>query len=267
MRILVVAHGYPPNHRAGTELRAERRVKGLQQRGHDVAVLAVESASSRETKFQWSDGIQDGTFVRRLYYHLGSAPDPFGWSYDNPEITRALDELVSSWHPGIVHVFSGYLVGKSVTRVTKTHRLPLVISLTDYWWLCHRINFVRSNGQRCEEASPVACARCKAEVQRRYRLPAQVAGFVTDRVWDALSNNPTLARTAGIAEQEGRSAELLEALGHAGPTDRTVAVSPIPTFGRAWIAVVSRSLARASICRRVRYESLRRSCASDTWAI
>lgn len=212
MRILIVSHGYPPNKAAGAELRAERTARGLIARGHDVAVIAVESTQHTSRDFEWVDQVQDGVYVRRLFYDLGSNPDPFRASYDHPQLTQAIEDLVITWMPDLLHVFSGYLTGKSTARVAETHRKPLVVSLTDYWWLCHRINLVRSNGERCTTRTPAACARCHAETQRRFRVPAQLAPTLADNFWSLAEHASVLGNAVGTSQQTRRENELIPAL-------------------------------------------------------
>jgi glycosyltransferase involved in cell wall biosynthesis len=207
MRVLIVAHGYPPTHFGGAELRAERTALGLRQRGHDVAVLCVESASTPSPPLPWEDRWQDGVLVRRVTFDLRSSPDPFLWSHDNPLIGQALTDLVRSWQPVVLHLFSGYLTAVSAVRVGKSHGLPLVVSLTDYFWLCHRINLLRPDQRRCDGPTLVGCTRCSAEEFRRFRLPARHFPAAADGFWRMAARIPPLGNALHFpAHAEGAAA-------------------------------------------------------------
>ena len=39
--------------------------------------------------------------------------------------------------------------GAVVVETAAARKIPLVVSLTDFWWLCHRVNLVKPNGVRC----------------------------------------------------------------------------------------------------------------------
>ncbi|MGQ9675071.1 MAG: glycosyltransferase family 4 protein [Chloroflexota bacterium] len=212
MRVLIVVHGYPPTHSGGAERRAERTARALARRNYQVRVLCVESATEPQSELRWREAVQDGVLVRRLYFGLEASPNPFELSYDNPWIGELVDDLIGQWHPSVLHLFSGYLMSSSVVRVASARKVPLVISLTDYWWLCHRINLLRSDGRRCEGPSPVGCARCYAEIYRRYRLPATLLPWGADRFWSVAGRIPALGQLLGVPRQVKRSQTLMDAL-------------------------------------------------------
>jgi glycosyltransferase involved in cell wall biosynthesis len=213
VRILIAVHGFPPTHTGGAERRAARTAYGLAARGHDVAVLCGESAG-QQTQAGWTDADEAGVRVRRL--HLGTGHDAgggFAATYDNPQTARAMEDLIAQFQPDIVHLFSGYLLSASVVRVASRHALPVVVSLTDYWWLCHRINLIRTDGSRCAGPTPRDCARCQAETLRRFRLPARVWPNGAAAIWQAAETQPFLARHLGMPQQAKRAATTLSTLG------------------------------------------------------
>ena len=149
MRILIAVHGYPPAHSAGAERRAERTARGLAARGHQVRVVCVETLADAAPGLRWQDSVEGGVQVRRLYCNFSDASDARRWSYDNPLIGAAVADLLDEWRPDVLHLFSGYLMSASTVEAAAARGVPVVVSLTDYWWLCHRINLLRSDGTRC----------------------------------------------------------------------------------------------------------------------
>lgn len=216
MRILIVVHGYPPTHMGGAELRAARTAGGLAARHHDVAVLCIESLVAPET--QLADGeLQDGVLVYKLQLQRGT---DIGEGYQrsgSPVIQEALRKLICEWHPDLIHFFSGYLMGTRVIDTAVAYDVPLVVSLTDYWWLCHRINLLRTNGARCDGPTALACARCRSEIYRRFRMPSNnsVGRPFVDALWYAAERIPALATTLGVDEQASRQQIMIEALNKA----------------------------------------------------
>lgn len=212
MRLLIVVHGYPPTHNGGAERRAERTARGMTARNHEVRVVCVEAVSESYAGLLWEDDMQDGVLVRRLCFNPNAGPDPFRQSYDNPQTAAAVEDVIRQWQPDVLHLFSGYLMSASVVRVARDYGVPVVISLTDYWWLCHRINLIRSNGARCTGPTPMNCTRCRAETFRRYRLPTGIWPQGADMFWQAASTFPILGERLGMHEQIERFKTLIHLL-------------------------------------------------------
>ncbi|MGE3908148.1 MAG: glycosyltransferase family 4 protein [Chloroflexota bacterium] len=220
--VIVAVHGYPPTFGGGAERRAERTARGLLKRGYRVAVLCVESAATSRPGAPWEDTTQDGVLVRRLSFDARAARDRFRMSYANPLVKTALQDLIQAWHPSLVHLFSGYLLTASVIHAARAANLPTIVTLTDYWWLCHQITLIRTDGSRCDGPSIPACTRCHAETFRRYRLTAQQWPEGAAAFWKLAERSPTLGRMVGATQQRQRRATLLAALGQ---TDALIAPS------------------------------------------
>ncbi len=213
MRILLAVHGYPPTHNGGAERRAERTARALAALGHQVRVFCVEAIVKVPPQPSWEERDQDNVRVRRLVLHAFDNTTQFRQSYDNSQTADAMKRLLAEWRPDVVHLFSGYLLTASVLRVAVEAGVPVVVSLTDYWWICQRINLIRSDGARCDGPTPVGCARCHAEETRRFRLPAQKFPRVADRFWRAVARVPMLANQVGVPAQITRAETLMRCLG------------------------------------------------------
>jgi glycosyltransferase involved in cell wall biosynthesis len=210
--VLIAVHGYPPTFGGGAERRAERTARGLLQRGYRVAVVCVESAAPSRPGVSWEEATQDGVLVRRLFFDARAGRDPFRQAYANPFVETAIQDLIASWRPSLVHLVSGYLLTASVLHTARAAGLPTVVTLTDYWWLCHQINLIRTDGVRCDGPSLAACTRCHAETFRRYRLPARTWPRGTNVLWSLVERSSMLGRLMGQTQQGQRRATLLGAL-------------------------------------------------------
>lgn len=216
MRILVVVHGYPPTHSGGAELRAARSAKGLAALGHDVSVLCIESIDEPVALdnggYTHADREQDGVWVRRLSFRFQTGADSFKQSYENPYVGRALQQLLDERSFDLIHVFSGYLLGSVVVETAAARKIPLVVSLTDFWWLCHRVNLVKPNGMRCAGPAPAECARCHMEARRKVQMAIKLSEPLADGLWRVAQGIPALRGALGIDEQEERYAATMGAL-------------------------------------------------------
>lgn len=212
MRILIVVHGYPPTYTGGAELRAERTARGLLALGHELAVLCVESIRAADGQLSYHEQQQDGVLVRRISFGFTAGRHGFRESYRNEQIAVALEQMIDGWQPDLIHLFSGYLMGTSILETAAARDLPSVVSLTDYWWMCHRVNLVRANGKRCDGPTSSGCARCHCEIYRRFRLPGQLGGPLVDGIWQLGLYLPPLGVALGLDQQALRRQVTLASL-------------------------------------------------------
>lgn len=185
MKLLFAVHHFPPHFTGGAEWRTYRTAAALQAQGHQVQVLCVESAyADMAQNLTWQDDTFQGVPVRRLFFNLAAAPDPFRWSYDNLWIGDHLRTYLTEVKPDIFHLISGYLMSGRTLLVARELGVPTVVTLTDFWFLCPRINLLRSNGQISTlPINPVSCARCLGEEKRRYRIPGRLFPGLMNLYW------------------------------------------------------------------------------------
>lgn len=185
-RILIAAHGFPPTHSAGAERRAERMANWLSANGYEVSVFAVEQLDAPHFRVQATE--QNGYTVHRLYYNVKDG-DHFHNLYDYPPVGEAFQKLLAEHPFDLVHLVSGYLLGGQVIFGARNAGVPLAITLTEYWFMCNRLNLVQPTGALCSGPdSHEKCMRCLMEDQRRFRLPAQTMPHVMNAFWDVASS-------------------------------------------------------------------------------
>jgi len=210
MRVLTVVHSYPPGATGGAEHRAERTTRALHALGHDVRVLSVD--------WQATDGLPaavDDAYrqipVRRVWLTAGDRNPPRD-AYDNPRVAAAVTALIGQWRPDIIHQYSGYLTSSAVVEAASALGVPVVLSLTDYWWLCHRITLVRTTGRVCQGPTPALCALCHAQRRRRVRWPSLATPQGFEMAWRWAGTLPIVMRSAAMAGQRARAALLMRRL-------------------------------------------------------
>jgi glycosyltransferase involved in cell wall biosynthesis len=228
LRLLIVVHGFPPTFTDGAELRAQRTARGLVARGAEVRVLCIESVCAPDGAAGYEDRVEDGVLVRRLWLNMNGAPEPFLWSYDNPVVGAATAEITMTWQPSVVHLYSGYLTSASVIRAAHHYGVPTVVSLTDFWWLCHRITLVRTNESRCDGPTPEGCAGCFRERRRRHRVASKVWPRATEIVWQL--SDALMGPQSEVQRQRDRAELLMRVL-----DDVTVMVAPSQYLANQYI--------------------------------
>lgn len=205
MKIVIAVHHFPPHYTGGAEWRAHRTAKWLQSQGHVVKVICVESIDDTSTNsFRWVDETYDTLTVRRLFLNLADAADPVRWEYDNPWIENHLAEYLAREKPDIFHLISGYLMSGGAIRAANRLKIPVALTLTDFWFICPRLTLQRTTGQVCEENSSLDCVRCSLEEQRRYRLPARLFPDLVARGWQGARFLPAIARKSQQIEERAK---------------------------------------------------------------
>ncbi|MBZ0288613.1 MAG: glycosyltransferase [Anaerolineae bacterium] len=189
MRIMIAVHGFPPTHSAGAERQAERMAYWLAHNGHEVEVFAVEKMD--ETGFRVETEQRDNLTLHKLYYDIGAGEDAFRNSYDNPQIGKALKDVLSTKHFDLVHLISGYLLGSQIITTAKDMGVPVVVSPMEFWFLCTRLNLMHASGELCVgPESDQKCMRCLMEDKRRYRRPAELAPGLMNAFWGVAQHLP-----------------------------------------------------------------------------
>jgi glycosyltransferase involved in cell wall biosynthesis len=186
MKIIMGVHHFPPRYTGGAEWRAYRTAAALAQRGHTVSVVCVENIQTNaEPGGSWTDEVYENLPVRRLSIQIDTPPDRLGWVYDNPWIGDHLQDWLADQRPDAFHLIGGYLLTASALRAARRLGIPTIVTLTDFWFLCPRIQLLRSDGSLSTlPVNPATCARCLGEEKRRFRLGRQIAPGLMDAYWE-----------------------------------------------------------------------------------
>lgn len=159
MRILQVIHDYLPLHAAGSEIYTAHLCRALADAGHEVAVFTCEEDRGAE---QWSlrEREHDGVPVFEGVYNRVYADVSEHW--DDPKMGAVFAGVLDRWKPDLVHLQGLQFVGGvSALAAAAARRVPVVMTLHEYWWLCPRAGLMYDlEGRACETATPTDCARC-----------------------------------------------------------------------------------------------------------
>lgn len=159
MRVLQVVHGFPPWAMGGTEVYTHDLSRALADRcGAEVFVLAREADPSLpeyHVRSEERDGIRL-TIVNNTFAAVRSFED----SYRQPEIRRIGATLLDSIRPDVVHVQHLTCLSTDLLVECARRRIPTVVTLNDFWFLCHRGQLLDQNYERCAGPSPSGCANC-----------------------------------------------------------------------------------------------------------
>lgn len=158
MRVLLVVHGFPPAASGGTEVYVRDLAAALAAAGDEVMVLARDQDAHRPelSVRTFADGPIHVTAVNNTFQSCVS----FEESYANPAIEAIAAGLLDEWRPDIVHVQHLTCLSTGIPRQASRRGIPVVVTLNDYWLICHRGQLVDLDGRRCDGPFEVGCGRC-----------------------------------------------------------------------------------------------------------
>ena len=161
MRILQVVHAFPPREWAGTELVTLHLGQALRARGHHVTVLTCIRDPEAE-EFSLSEEERDGLHVVQVVNNY-TRTSTFRLGYDNPFFDDLFTWLLDRLRPEIVHF--QHLVHLSVSLLPLTAALghPIVLSLHDFFFPCHRLQLIDAYDHLCP--GPERGERCVSCLQ------------------------------------------------------------------------------------------------------
>ena len=202
INILLITHFLPPSHTAGTEQYTLALGKALQSRGFNVTILCAEDWD--QGKKYWNGvttGMLDGIPVVRI--HLNWLK---GWEinrklYDSQPVEDWLDHYLVDNQFDIVHVISAYSLGVGALRSVNRAKIPLVLTLMDFWFLCPSLQLLKSDGELCDgNTTPYQCETCLLanskiyqKVKNNYKLDS-----IATRYLDTLSQVNLISRQRGL---------------------------------------------------------------------
>jgi GT2 family glycosyltransferase/glycosyltransferase involved in cell wall biosynthesis len=158
MRILVVVHTFPPQSTGGAETYAAAHALALAAGGHQVTVLTRESDPSKaeySTRSETRDGLQI-VWINNTFRQVAS----FAETYANPAIDALAARLIETVRPDVAHVHHLTCLSTGIVGLLNARRVPVVCTLHDYWFLCHRGQLFDTNHRVCAGPDPDRCRAC-----------------------------------------------------------------------------------------------------------
>lgn len=157
MRILHVTDNYPPA-RGGLERTISTIAQAQAANGHEVAVATLSRPDSPDAEAV--AGVQvhrlDG-WIKHLRRFAADTGHQYHPTFHDPRLVRALQRLVDTLAPDVVHV-CGWIF-YSVARLRLPTATALVLGLHDFSLICANKTLLR-DGAVCHRAGVAACVRC-----------------------------------------------------------------------------------------------------------
>jgi glycosyltransferase involved in cell wall biosynthesis len=193
MRVLMVAHGFPPAGRGGTEIYTHDLACVLAGRfGDRVHVLAREADPSRPERAlrrEQRDRIAV-SWINNTFAECRS----FEETYRDARIRAVAETVLDDERPDVVHVQHLTCLSTDVVEACARRGLPVVVTLNDYWLICQRGQLLDLDYRRCDGPSPAGCARCLHTGQGEAARRLQHVRAMSEHVALFLAPSETLRR-------------------------------------------------------------------------
>ncbi len=193
MKIVYVVHEFPPDDIGGTGVVVLQAAKNMLAEGHEVWVLAPQ---------QWDDdnlpsvGFFDekveGVSVRRLIFNPSLSPNPILYEYYNPILSIYAKHFLREICPDIIHIYHLLYLSSSIIDAAKELRIPVILTLVDFWFFCPKWNRLKSDSSLCgEDFSWKDCIYCLREENNFYDRITRVFDerMMKSYVEQVISNN------------------------------------------------------------------------------
>lgn len=150
MRVLHLGSGFRPWRRGGLVAYVEDLMKAQRERGHEVTYFFAGRQYPwlrRPRLRRWErDGVAMLEVVNSPLYDHGRQP---ALELAEPRIERMLAAVLRELRPDVVHVQELAGLPSSVFEVARAARVPVVMTLQDYFALCATFKLFDAGGRVC----------------------------------------------------------------------------------------------------------------------
>src|SRR5277367_1086434 len=156
-RALLTVHKFFPEHRAGTEVLTLRFAQELQKRGYEVLVVTA-NPPDRDARFkggpETSQYEHEGVAVHVVEEALRLKNNTFASEFYNPNVREFFRKELETFAPDIVHIFHAQNLSSSIIDESLAKKIPVIVSTTDFWFVCPIVQLKRPDGAICRGPGP-----------------------------------------------------------------------------------------------------------------
>ncbi len=161
MKIVYLVHQFFPEYYTGTEKFVFKMSSMMQKTGHSVKVITY--SFSRDSFFAkkmggilYEDFAYKGVPVTAIRHR--KIPENVSIVLGDSSMRGIAEDFLSAERPDVVHVGHPMRVNEFITA-SRLLGIPYVLTLTDFWLICPKVNLVNSRGDLC--AGPEGGNTCK----------------------------------------------------------------------------------------------------------
>ncbi|MGH8010449.1 MAG: glycosyltransferase, partial [Candidatus Binatia bacterium] len=158
MRIAQVIHTFPPYSVGGSENYTLALSQELQRQGHRVAIFHRIADATKE-EYAVEHGEVEGLPVWRLN-HVFRDSDQFEKLYQDAAIDQRFAAFLDAFQPDVIHIHHLTCLSTSSVFEARKRGCPVVMTLHDYWLICQRGQFLKTDLTLCPGQEDRECVKC-----------------------------------------------------------------------------------------------------------
>ena len=137
----------------------------LKARGHEILVVAADPP---DTDARYAEGPEEEEFeyegipVHVMGERLRLTGYRFDWEYRHPAMRARFAAVIDRFEPDLVHVMHAQNLSASIIEEARERGLRVILSPTDFWFICPVVQLKRPDGAVCDGPGPGArkCLTC-----------------------------------------------------------------------------------------------------------
>jgi glycosyltransferase involved in cell wall biosynthesis len=180
-KIILCSNAYPPYFIGGAELIVHQHAKILKKLNHDVIIFSGQLNNSGK-RYSIKHDTFEGIPVFRVCLHSRDFSSDF-FSFTHKEVENLFDNVLEDFSPDIVHFHNIIGLSAGLIQVAKQRKIKTVLTLHDYWGICHKNTLINYDGSICEK--PFDCEKCQQFIsgQRWENIPTHMRrGFISSQL-------------------------------------------------------------------------------------
>jgi glycosyltransferase involved in cell wall biosynthesis len=196
MNVLLTTHRLPPDGVAGVERITEDLANGLALRGETVTVATRQWSRRARIVRRWKREVTStGVRVERL----PGVPAPLERAFAEDErVSRDFLQIFGAARPDVVHVMHAYGFSPGCIDAALERRVPLVVSLQDFFFACPLAHLEKKDGRLCPgpyggKECAATCFRDDPRADARWSLRAAYFRAVLAAATDVIAPSQHVA--------------------------------------------------------------------------
>lgn len=158
-KILIVIHCFFPESVGGSENYTLNLSRELVARGWEVKIISGVKDLTKK-RYRVTESSYEGINVIKI----NNPPElyaEFAEHFMNPRVDRIFREIVKRESPGIIHFQHTAYLSSRLPEISSQMKVPSVLTLHDYWYMCYRSQLLRPSEGICPGPSGgINCSTC-----------------------------------------------------------------------------------------------------------
>ncbi len=161
LKVLQVSHQFLPDHVGGIEIYVRNLARELHHLGIDILLLNGDGKVLHNPS--GSPDCIDGLRSIHMHDRGGSKVKRFSFfkTFKNSEVLKLFEQAVREYRPDAIHFHHTMYLSGELIFAAKRLGIPVVITIHDFWFLCHKLHLVDWRETQCGGPSAgIKCAFC-----------------------------------------------------------------------------------------------------------